>query len=541
VAVVGASRAALRSIDPPTRPQYPYDTQPAQREGSKPVYEISGDTAVRIPMRDGVHLAADVYRPVAPGERFPALVATSPYTRQLQRTEHPDGQNEAGISEFWVPHGYAHVIVDVRGTNESEGEYDHMGPVERRDLFDVIEWAAAQPWCDGRVGMTGESYYAWSQWMAAAERPPHLGAIFAQCGSVDLYRERYYHGGILKRGVASWFYVVREINGRREDVSAIRRHTNAILRNEHPFDDDYHRERLSWARLDRVGVPAYVLGTWKHVSTHLRSAFEAYGAIDVPKRLVIGPSPWPRKPMASYHREALRWYDHHLKGMDTAVMEGDPIRLWVMGAERWRGEREWPLARTEWREYFLAGASGASERELITSPRDGEAAWSFDPSTRDSYVGTAAVVYRTAPFATATEVTGPLALYLTVASSAADQDWIVIVSDEAPNGKTRELTRGWLRASHRALDTARSTPWRPFHPHDRADPVPTGDAAELAIEIWPTSNVFAPGHRLRLDIANSDDQSDTSDAHATLLLPSRNSILEGRAHRSRLLVPVVPN
>ncbi len=471
------SRAALRSIDPPTRPQYPYDAPPAQREGSKPTYSITGDTSVRIAMRDGVRLAADVYRPAAPGQRFPALIATSPYTRQLQRTDHPDGQNESGISEFWVPHGYAHVIVDVRGTNESEGDYDHMGPAERRDLFDIIEWAAAQPWCDGRVGMTGESYYAWSQWMAAAEQPPHLGAIFAQCGSVDLYRERYYHGGILKRGVGSWFYVVREINGRRDDVDPIRRHTNAILRDEHPFNDEYHRERLSWDRLDRVKVPAYVVGTWKHVSTHLRSAFEAYNAISVPKRLVVGPGPYPRKPMAAYHREALRWYDHQLKGLDTGVMAGDPIRLWVMGAERWRSEREWPLARTEWREYFLSGSGSSSDRELATSARDGEASWSFDPSTRDAYVGKPAVTYRTAPFGEATEITGPLALYLTAASSARDQDWIVIVSDEGPGGKTRELTRGWLRASHRALDPKRSTPSRPFHPHDRADPVPAGDAA----------------------------------------------------------------
>src|SRR6185436_14262796 len=125
---------------------------------------------------------------------------------------------------------------------------------------------------------------------------------------------------------------------------------------------------------------------------------EAYNAIDVPKRLVIGPGPYPRKPMAAYHREALRWYDHQLKGMDTGVMDGDPIRLWVMGAERWRSEREWPLARTEWREYFLTGSAGSTERELTTGSKDGEAAWSFDPSARDSYIGRPAVTYRTAPF-----------------------------------------------------------------------------------------------------------------------------------------------
>src|SRR5260221_7370675 len=209
-----------------------------------------------------------------------------------------------------------------------------------------------------------------------------------------------------------------------------------------------------------------------------------------------------------------------------------------MGAERWRSEREWPLARTEWRECFLAGTGNSTDRELATSPRDGEASWSFDPSTRDAYIGRPAVTYRTAPFGTPTEITGPLALYLVAASSARDQDWIVIVSDEAPGGKARELTRGWLRASHRALDAGRSTPSRPFHPHDRADPVPAGEAAERAVEIWPTRHAFAAGHRPRLDIDHSDDQSHTPDAQGAVLLPSQNRIQEGD-HRSRLLVPIV--
>src|SRR5262249_21753204 len=156
-----------------------------------PEHGIREELDVRIPMRDGVRLAADVFRPAAPG-RFPALVAISPYTRQLQRTTIVDGQNESGITAFWVPRGYVHVIVDVRGTNESEGDWDHMGPVERDDLVDVIEWVADQPWCDGKVGMSGESYFAWSQLMAASARPPHLAAIFPQCAAVDLYRERYF-------------------------------------------------------------------------------------------------------------------------------------------------------------------------------------------------------------------------------------------------------------------------------------------------------------------------------------------------------------
>ena len=136
---------AIRSADPPTWPQYPFDEAPAIREVSAPSWSIQFEE-VMIPVRDGIRLAADLLRPSAPGRRFPALIAASPYSRQLQRTNLPSGQNEAGISEFWVPRGYAHIVVDVRGTNDSEGSWDHMGPDERRDLADVIEWAAGQPW-----------------------------------------------------------------------------------------------------------------------------------------------------------------------------------------------------------------------------------------------------------------------------------------------------------------------------------------------------------------------------------------------------------
>lgn len=540
VSAVGAGR--IRGADPPTRPQFPFEAAPRAREGSRPEYAIDADTDVRIPMRDGVTLAADVFRPAAPGRTFPALVAVSPYSRQLQRTDLPDGQNEAGITEFWTPHGYAHVVVDVRGSNDSDGTWDHMGPDERHDLAEIVEWVAAQPWCDGRVGMTGESYFGWSQLMAAAERPPHLRAIFPQCASVDLYRERYWHGGILKRGVASWFSVLRELNGRRADDAGIRRHQDAILRMEHPFDGPYYQDRLSWTRLDRVAIPTYVAGTWKHVGTHLRGAFEAWRGVGaVPKRMLVGPGPRPRKPMAAYHREALRWYDHHLKGMDTGVMDGPPIQLFVQGAERWRGEREWPLARTEWRELYLGGRAGAAVRTLADAAgAGGEASYRYEPSTREAYLGGPSLVYRTEPFAADLEVTGPLALRLWVASTAADTDWFVTVSDEAGDGTARELTKGWLRSSHRALDEARSFAWRPFHPHTGSEPLVANEACELAIEIWPTSNLFRAGHRLRLEIASCDDQSDTSDAHQAVLVPATNTVLEGRAYPSRLLIPAIP-
>lgn len=160
----------VRTAFPSTWPQYPYDAEPKTPEQSAPVHAIQAELDVRAAMSDGVRLALDVFRPHAVGERFPALVSVSPYTRQLQQTVVPVGQNEAGITEFWVPRGYAHVVVDVRGTNDSEGSWDHWGPREQRDLREIIEWVAEQPWCDGNVGMMGCSYFGMNQLQAEIGR-----------------------------------------------------------------------------------------------------------------------------------------------------------------------------------------------------------------------------------------------------------------------------------------------------------------------------------------------------------------------------------
>ncbi|MBT5949168.1 MAG: CocE/NonD family hydrolase, partial [Nitrospinaceae bacterium] len=161
----------IRHMHPAVWPQWPFNEPPKTRERSEPSYNISSDLDLMLPMRDGVRLATDVYRPRAAGQRFPALISMSPYTRGLQLTEVPIGQNEAGITEFWVPRGYAHVIVDCRGSNDSEGSYDDKAEKEQADYIDLIEWCAEQPWCNGSVGMIGCSYFALVQLLAATHQP----------------------------------------------------------------------------------------------------------------------------------------------------------------------------------------------------------------------------------------------------------------------------------------------------------------------------------------------------------------------------------
>lgn len=536
----------IRCVDPLVTPQYPFDEAPRPPERSDPRYATFADYEARIPLRDGVRLAADVLRPSAAGLKFPALVTTSVYTRQLQRGVVALGQNEAGISEFWVPRGYAHVIVDVRGCNDSEGLYDLFGAQEQQDLHDIIEWVAAQPWCDGNVGMSGISYMGRTQLFAAEQQPPHLKAIFPYDASCDFYRDACFHGGIATSFTTHWTAFVMNLNmtsGRNPNAEAIKQKLEIMYSHKYPFDGPFYRERSAGPRLDKVKIPAYFGSGWYMNELHLKGVFDGYnGTGGIPRRMMVGPRPWPLRPWAGYHYEMLRWYDHWLKGMDTRVMEGPPIQLYVQGENRWRSEREWPLARTQWREFYLGGpASGLQGRLLEAAGGEQARRFEFDPLSPEAAHGEPRLVYRTEPLVKPMELTGPLALYLQVSSSAPDTDWLVFVADESPDGKARELCKGWLRASHRKIDSARSTPAQPYHPHLAAEPMQPGTVYELPIEIWPTCNVFKAGHRLRLEIANSDSIiAANGRPHVTIKARATNTVHEGGRKPSRLVVPVIP-
>lgn len=538
---------SVRTANPQAYPQYPFDAPPPQPERSEPVYGIRSETDQRLAMRDGIHLALDVFRPAGhPGDRFPALVGFSPYTRQLQSTDVPIGQNEGGIKEFWVPRGYAVVYVDVRGSNDSEGGWDMFGPTERADFAEVIEWVAAQEWCSGNVGMTGASYYGRTQLMAAEEHPPSLKAVFAYDAATDAYRDTFFHGGIPSEGMQRrWMASVRMLNlrsGRLGDEATLVEKGNIIQSQRYPLDCEFYQERSTWPRLDSIDIPVYFGCRWNFYNLHLRGAFSGWqGTGDIPKRMLIGPDPEPARPVAEYHQEALRWYDHWLKGMDTGVMDGPPIQLWIQGREHWRGEHEWPLARTEWRELYLGGPDGGLDGTLEWSAgSEGRREYHTVPDSEDWLWGRPTLTYRTAPVEHELEITGPVELDLWLSSSAEDTDVLVKLCDEAPDGSVRTLTRGWLRASHRAVDEERSRQNQPWHPHTSIDPLTPGEPAELRVEIIPTCNVFMPGHRVRLEIASCDNMAlNSDDYHRALLHPVTNTVHEGGAHASALRVPVI--
>lgn len=552
---------------------------------SKPVHTVKAVRNVLVPMRDGVRLAADIYRPEAEG-KFPALLAMSPYGKELQgppiiplQPGHPSfcGGAEAGNTDYLVPRGYAHVIADVRGTCKSDGVWrGWTSKQEAEDGYDLIEWIASQPWCDGNIGMIGISYFATIQLVVAAEQPPHLKAIFAYDCPADFYRDTTYHGGVLNFFVYTTY--MRPGAGKtvmtetlppdefQSRVQALRENPEIIMypliRSKaenprgapcfldvllNPTDGPFYWERSGYTKYDRIKVPAYVGSGWyAYGYMHLAGAFKNFMGITSPKKMLLTPAVFLERPWHQYHDVVIRWFDHWLKGVDTGIMAEPPIKLFVMGANEWRYEQEWPLARTEWTKYYLR-----SWGRLSTEPEGFHA----EP---DSYVQPPlslttkinSLTYMTSPLTEDVEVTGPIALYLHAAIDQDDTNFIVALRDVAPDGDEIELTRGWLKASHREVDEGKSYPWRPWHPHTHPQPVVPGEVCEYAIEIISTSNLFKTGHRIKLEIMSLDYSGSTPikpGVYSRLFPPHMCSaktvlhkIYRDSSHPSYLLLPIIP-
>ena len=542
---------------------------------------------VPVEMRDGTSLVVDVHRPDGDGP-VPALLGMSPYGKEMQALELPPQPYwspvyhrgiEAGDPGYLVDHGYAHVLADVRGTGKSDGEYrGWMSAQEAEDGHDLVEWIASRPWCDGNVGMVGVSYYGAVQLAVAATRPPHLRAIMPMNAPADFYREATYHGGILQ----TFFWLLyNTIAGRQASITVeelepgeLEARVEALARSGlemypalynalvnprrlpawfdvvlHPEDGPFYWERSAYPSYDRIEVPCYFgSGWWAYAHMHLRGAFQNYLGVDVPKKLTVEDMTAVEAPMPEeYNAEVVRWYDHWLKGLDTGIMDEPPVRLYVMGDETWRFEHEWPLARTEWTELHLRRWGGLDAEPERTPGRPD---W-FVQQPPSETAEIASLTYTTGPLPDALEVTGPIALTLHAAiDGATDTNWIVALSAVAPDGGERELSRGFLKASHRALDDERSTPWLPYHPHRDSEPVEPGEVYEYAIELSPTSIVLPRGARLRLAITSQDHALAPGQRlvlgpghmpwHVCSPVPVVHRVHHEPSRPSRLLLPVIP-
>jgi predicted acyl esterase len=542
---------------------------------SKREHGIIAEHDVTVPMSDGINIYTDVFRPDGDG-KFPALVAMSAFNKEIQsdriwpaatrsRRIHgiPDGAVEAGPTDFFVRRGYVHIIGSVRGTGKSGGAYNYLSPREVRDVYEVIEWAAGQSWCDGNVGMIGMGYFAALHTLVAALEPPHLKCIVPIGGFMDNYREFWYPGGILQRGFARWLISLLNLDvhtqesllkkelgeeGYQEvieralkdnDLSAAPEIVEALnnpdlLSNAsyldiilHPMDGPYWRERD--IDYHKIKVPIY-LGA----ASHRPGPFNHWHEINAPKKLISFPPSYMDRPYYQVSWEQLRWFDYWLKDIDTGIMDEPTVKIFVNGSSDWLMVKDFPVPGTRWIPFNLH--ENRSLCEMEPWPQAASASYDDAPRNRGS------LKYYSAPMVENTEIAGPIVLNLYASCRGVDMNLFVSLWDADPEGKESRLTEGYLKASHRELDKKKSKPWLPYHTHTNLQPLVPGLVYPLSISLNPTANLFKVGHRIALKISSSDDRPqslyEVGIEHLLSQTPTTITIYHSAEHPSHLLLPI---
>jgi predicted acyl esterase len=540
------------------------------------------DEIVQIAARDDTSIGARVYRPDGAGP-FPALFGASPY--RFDNNSLPASPQflwrETGPIEWYVEQGYAYVHMDVRGSGRSGGSFEFLGRGEQNDLYDAIEWIAAQPWSNRKVGGIGQSYFCMVQWFMGALAPPSLACLGAHDGLADAYRAGCYHGGIpCDFFPGYWWYQNRFIN--RYPASGPSRDQDTDLTElfaAHPTYDDFWRERSAWEVLDRIKVPLYSSGVWGKMQLHTRGNIDGYCRASGPKKLRMSgvPNAWAAAAEFSsveFHAKVmLPFYDHYLKGKSTGYLARPNVEYAVRGANVTRSAETWPPPGIQYTHWFLnASPSGSvtslNDGGLAPQSVSGAAATAYkypQPGWVAGVVGFGpggpaggfdsvrrVLTFTTAPLEKDMEICGPIKLVLYASSSARDTDFFIKLSDQFPqtpedrgkglNPFAELITRGWLRASHRALDLQHSTEMVPYHSHCDPQPLTPNEIYKFEISLEPMAYLIKQGHRLRLEIVNGD--SPVSEAlWPHYYRPDKvgsDSIHHAAAHPSELILPVSP-
>ncbi len=530
---------------------------------------------VAVPMRDGARLIADIFRPRA-DERVPAILNLGPYQKDklwvvpetLEEAPNEWMNWETLNPRWWVPQGYAAVRIDGRGSGKSQGQCEPWALAEAIDFYDAIEWAAAQPWCNGKVGLLGISYYAINQWFVAQLQPPSLKAIIPWEGFADIYRDALYHGGIFSLFMSNWFtaHLLHHTLGR-----ASQQLPNAWALNTLHFwlsnNLDSGALRGAQTDWDKITLPFYSVGNWTGFGLHLRGNTEAFARAASPHkklRIHTGSHVHPFYTEEARHDQK-RFFEYWLKGIENGVMDEPPIKLAIRrGADKfeWRHEREWPLARTQWTNLYFDLDSGKLSRDKPST----SASRSYPASSLGTMGSTSAsssqvmgggiklgmgLSLETPPLEQDLEVTGPLAASFWVSSSSEDMDLFLTlrnidavgndILETGQQGSPVPVAKGWLRVSHRELDEKLSTPYRPYHKHTRRLFLKPGEIVKVDVEIWPTSMAFKKGHHIRLDIQPRDGVGSQGYMHYHAdYNTGTNTIHSGGEHDSYLLLPVIP-
>jgi uncharacterized protein len=536
---------------------------PATRGGKPPAYRraikdgmlVERDVAIK--MRDGITLYADVFRPVDEKPAAP-IVAWTPYGKHVpnQPERYPNAEiNPAHVSRhtafegpdplYWVPRGYAIVVIDKRGNWYSEGQATFLSPEEALDFYDAIEWAGTQAWSNGKVGLTGVSYLTQTQWRVAELNPPHLAAMNPWEGWADTYREVAYHGGMPD----TWFwpYLWDRWGASSTSVEDLEAETR-----EHPLFDAFWESKA--ADYAKIKVPAFIVASWTDQGLHTRGTLEGFKQISSKEKWleIHGRKKWAYYYEPESVKRLQAFFDHFLLGKKTELAAWPKVRLEVR--EKYyvgtiRNEAEWPLARTDYTKLYL----DAETRALTTTPSAKPASATYDSTG----TGAGACAQFDITFDTSTELVGHMKLKLWMAAEDSDDmDIYVGVQKLDTAGKfvpfayyaqfnDGPVALGWLRASHRELDAERSTEFQPVHTHRREDKLAPGEIVPLQIEIWPSGTRFEAGEGLRLIVQGSDINQYPKETamvyfrHEASVNKGVHVIHAGGIYDSHLLVPVV--
>jgi hypothetical protein len=552
--------------------------------------------------RDGVTLRADIYRPAADG-KYPVLLTRTPYNKDYFSV----------FGHRAAARGFMVVVQDVRGRYASEGEW-YPFKHEIDDGYDTIEWAAALPHSDGRVGMFSGSYVGATQMLAAIGHPPHLAGICPIVTASNYHENWTYQGGAFEQ----WFNESWTAGLAQDTFSrSISRQTNALVGDailplkefpvfniktveggasltrslapyfldwlDHPAYDSYWKQWSIEENYQKIEVPALTIAAWYDIfqDGSLRNylGLKAHAGTEAARNgqhLIVaigGHSGWGRNigqvdfgPDAPFDENdvILDWYDYLFLGKQNEFATGKPVRIFVMGENKWRDEDAWPLERAKETRYKLHSCGGANgptgHGSLYTGEMEfrceGKDMYDYDPANPVPTVGGPLccdavhlapgprdqkdvearpdiLVYSTEPLEKDLEVTGPITLDLYASSSAVDTDFTAKLVDVWPNGFAQNLTEGILRARFRE-----ST--------DAARPLVPGKVYEYKIDMWSTSNVFLKGHQIRLEVSSSnfprfDRNLNTgkSAAESATFVKATNTIYHDTAHPSALVLPVV--
>ncbi|MHB8954160.1 MAG: neutral/alkaline non-lysosomal ceramidase N-terminal domain-containing protein [Pirellulaceae bacterium] len=534
-------------------------------------FPVRTEKNVRIPLRDGISLAADIVRPEGAGP-FPALLQVSYYV------------TGPGIAEMMAPRGYVRVLANSRGRGGSDGEWDPYLN-EPRDVFDAQLWVAQQPWCNGRVGMFGQSYNAFTQTMSAPLANPHFLCMVPVEGQQSFFGHQFNDGVLQLNVVFTHGLFATGATGLQGHIPIDDPHflqlplVAAADRVPHPQAqriktwlaharyDDHWKSFSVKDKSHQIQTPAYFVTGWYDNLVHenFRNflGFREKGgspAVRQQTRLRVGPGVHGANPLPLV--EYCRWYDFWLKGQPTGIDQEAPLQIFVMGTNCWRDEYEWPLARTEFTKYYLhsngRANSIAGDGRLVPTPAPLAAPpdhYVYDPdqpvytlggpiSTNPEVWGpqdrqTVAarddvLVFTSEPLSEDTEVTGPVDLVLYAASTAVDTDFAATLTDVHPDGRAIHICEGIRGATFRE-SLEEPTPIEPERIY------------QYTISLWETSHLFAAGHRVRLEVTSSNFPRYARNQNTGLPLGTsaeikiaRQTVFHDALRPSHLMLPVIP-